>query len=219
VIETSDEAVAFFEERLLRFGVPQLAHLIGCSQDEARVHLLEHIRVCFDCCHFAVEYEDPLEALARLVAAGIRVGRVQLSSALQVPATADPVVIRRLQPFADAVYLHQVVEQLGGDLRHFPDLPPALASADGRVPGEWRIHFHVPLFTSRYEAFDSTQAYVRSVIEAVWRTGATRHLEIETYTWDVLPGGLKVDLAESIAREFGWVLGVAESLAGHPRTG
>jgi hypothetical protein len=206
LIETSDEAVAFFEHWLLPLGAPHLAGTVGSSADAAREQLLEHIRVCFDCCHFAVEYEDPAAALARLRAAGIRVGRVQLSSALLVPSPAGAAVIERLGAFADPVYLHQVVEQRSGDLRHFPDLKDALISAQGRATGQWRIHFHVPLFTSRYEAFESTQSYVRKVIETVWQSGATRHLEIETYTWDVLPAGLKMDLLESIAREYEWVL-------------
>jgi sugar phosphate isomerase/epimerase len=212
LIETSDEAIVFFDRWLLPLGTPQLAAALGVSESQARDSLLDHIRVCFDCCHFAVEYEDPGRAIDRLRAAGIRIGRVQLSSALHVPATSDHAVVERLRPFADPVYLHQVVERHDGELRHFPDLRPALANAEGRATGEWRIHFHVPLFTSQYGAFDSTQPYVRTVIEAVWRTGATRHLEIETYTWDVLPAGLKVDLLESIAREYEWVLGAMRAL-------
>lgn len=206
VLETTDETIEFFERRLLPLGVPRLASALGVDADRARASLLEHIGVCFDCCHFAVEYEDPIAALARLRNAGIRVGRVQLSSALQVPPTTDPAVMDRLRAFADPVYLHQVVEQRGSALRRFPDLPPAIASAEGRTTGEWRIHFHVPLFTSRYEDFDSTQPYVGEVIDRVMQTGATTHIEIETYTWDVLPEGLKVDLLESIAREYEWVL-------------
>ena len=211
-IETSAEAIAFFERWLLPAGAPYLAERLGTSVDAARAHLLEHVRVCFDCCHFAVEYEDPVAAMERLRAAGIRIGRIQLSSALRVPPTGDANVIEQLRPFADAVYLHQVVEKENGAHRHFPDLAPALAAARGRATGEWRIHFHVPLFTSRYEAFESTQSYVRKVIETVLQTGAAHHLEIETYTWDVLPAGLKVDLLESIAREYGWVLDTIRSL-------
>jgi hypothetical protein len=65
----------------------------------------------------------------------------------------------------------------------------------------------VPLFAREYESFASTQDYVRSVIDLAKRSRITGHLEIETYTWDVLPPGLKVDLLESIAREYDWVLG------------
>ncbi|HEV3486670.1 MAG TPA: metabolite traffic protein EboE, partial [Vicinamibacterales bacterium] len=180
LIETSDEAIAFFERWLLPSGAPQLAAALGVSANQARDILFEHIRVCFDCCHFAVEYENPVAALDRLRAAGIRVGRVQLSSAIEVPAGRAGAAFERLRAFADPVYLHQVVEEGGRELRHFPDLPPAIADAEHRDRGRWRIHFHVPLFAERYETLESTQPYVRRVIEAVARSGATHHLEIET---------------------------------------
>ena len=174
------------------------------------------MRVCFDCCHFAVEFEDPLQSLARLSHAGIQIGRVQLSSALKVrvpPGDHDTAaVVRRLRPFAEPTYLHQVVERQGAEpLRHFPDLDDALAAASVQapdVPRDWRIHFHVPLFTADYGGLESSQADVRTVLQAVPDSNLTHHLEIETYTWDVLPPDLKTDVSESIAREYEWVLGV-----------
>jgi sugar phosphate isomerase/epimerase len=209
-LENTDETLAFFTQRLLPAGAPLLATSLGIGEDEARERLLEHIQVCFDCCHFAVEYEDAAGAIERLRAAGIRIGRVQLSSALRVQfpanAAAAAETAARLEPFADAVYLHQVVEDSSGALRRYPDLSDALSRANEAAAKEWRIHFHVPLFTRSYDRFESTQDYVRDVLGTVLRTGATRHLEIETYTWDVLPAGLKRDLLESIAREYEWVL-------------
>jgi hypothetical protein len=209
-LENTDETLAFFTQRLLPAGAPLLAAAMGIGEDEARQRLLEHIQVCFDCCHFAVEYEDAAGAIERLRAAGIRIGRVQLSSALRVQfpanAAAAAETAARLEPFADAVYLHQVVEDSSGALRRYPDLSDALSRANEAAAKEWRIHFHVPLFTRSYDRFESTQDYVRDVLGTVLRTGATRHLEIETYTWDVLPAGLKRDLLESIAREYEWVL-------------
>ena len=183
VLENTDETIAFFE----RANVPR-----------------DYIQVCFDCCHFAVEYEDPIAALARLKRAGIRIGRVQLSSALRVPAGGEP---DRLRPFAESVYLHQTVARCDDRLYRFPDLDRAL---DAHARGcEWRVHFHVPLFTCEYEHFQSTQDYVRNVILAAMSDSITTHLEIETYTWDVLPGALKVDLLDSIRREYEWVLSCA----------
>lgn len=216
-LETSDETIAFFDRWLLTHGAPDLARRLGLSEADARTALLEHIRVCFDCCHFAVEYEDPLTALARLRAAGLKIGRIQLSSAIRVPMPSDRsaarVVTARLEPFADSTYLHQVVARTGGDLRHFPDLTHALA-CDGGCGEEWRIHFHVPLFTRDYQGLGSTQDYVARVIHAAADGTTTRHLEIETYTWDVLPAALKLDLLDSIGREYAWVL---ETLASTPR--
>jgi sugar phosphate isomerase/epimerase len=212
-LENTDETLAFFERWLLPSGAPQVAAALGLSPDEARAAIREHVRLCFDCCHFAVEYEDPIVALDRLAAAGIRIGRIQLSSALRASMPAAPAgvahVTERLRPFADSTYLHQVIARRDGRLDHFPDLGDALAACGGDCGGsEWRIHFHVPLFLGDYGGLESTQAYVRTVIDAARDGGLTRHLEIETYTWDVLPPDLKVDLLESIDREYGWVLGV-----------
>jgi sugar phosphate isomerase/epimerase len=208
-LETSDETIAFFEDWLMPVGAPLLAGLLGMSTAEARAALTDHIRVCFDCCHFAVEHEDPVEALGKLQRAGIRIGRIQLSSALRVtvPAAAEAAaaVFDRLRPFADATYLHQVVARYNERLEHFPDLSDALEAGHAR-DAEWRIHFHVPLFLDTYGRLDSTQDDVRRVIEAAFDDPVTTHLEIETYTWDVLPPELKLDLLESIGREYEWVM-------------
>ena len=155
----------------------------------------DHLTVCFDACHSAVAYEDPVQALDALDAAGIRVGKAQLSAALTVPGSAH----EELRAFADPIYLHQVTER--GSLRTWPDLPEAL-SANGSE--EWRVHFHVPIFVARYGALESTQDHLERCIRRV----RTSHLEIETYTWDVLPADLKASPVDSIAREYEWVLDV-----------
>ncbi len=113
-----------------------------------------------------------------------------------MPATAHA----ELRAFADPIYLHQVTERGSG--RTWPDLPEALAADGGGE--EWRVHFHVPIFVERYGALQSTQEHLRRCIERV----QTSHLEIETYTWDVLPADLKASSVESIAREYEWVLDV-----------
>lgn len=211
VIETSEEFLEFFEKRLLPGGGPLLAASLGCDLGTAESHLREHVRMCVDCCHFAVEYEDPSAALDRVRAAGVQVGRVQLSSALTVTFPDDEAgcrtLVDRLRRFADSTYLHQVIERRNGTLTHYSDLDVALDRRPSPAGAEWRIHFHVPLFTAEYDGLGSTQRYVREVIDIATRTRATRHFEIETYTWDVLPPGLKIDLLDSIGREYDWVLG------------
>ena len=194
LIENTGEVIAFFNDWLLPIGGPLL---------ESPQLLSDHIRVCFDSCHIAVEYENPAVALARLQAAGIQIGRVQLSSALKVEL---PTKTGRLIPFADSTYLHQVIEDRGMCLHHYPDLPEALAAPAEPAAKEWRIHFHVPLFTTAYDGFQSTQEDVRAVLALAVRDGFTRHLEIETYTWDVLPAALKLDMLDSITREYEWVM-------------
>jgi sugar phosphate isomerase/epimerase len=157
---------------------------------------LEKVQLCFDACHSAVAYEEPEEALDALDGAGIRVGKAQLSAALIVPADAH----EELRAFADPVYLHQVTER--GSQRSWPDLPEALADNGGGE--EWRVHFHVPIFVERYGALRSSQDHLERCIRRV----RTSHLEIETYTWDVLPPDLKASSVDSIAREYEWVLDV-----------
>ena len=77
----------------------------------------------------------------------------------------------------------------------------------------------MPLFTREYDAFGSTQDYVREVLALALQQRFTTHLEIETYTWDVLPPGLKMDLGESIAREYEWVLqALGQPTASRPPT-
>lgn len=206
VIETTDETIAFFE-RLLAEGVRLLARELGGAAAAERV-LREHIRVCFDCCHVSVEHEDPIAALGRLSAAGIAVGRVQLSSALRVDMPRDPegaaAIAARLSPFADATYLHQVIcRHDDHQLEHAADLDKALTT---QTPGEWRVHFHVPLFQDDFDGLASTQRDVRRVLDEARHAPFTHHLEIETYTWDVLPPSLKADLLDSVAREYEWVL-------------
>ena len=214
VIENTDETIDYFNRWLMGRGAPALAAALGIATREAERELRDHVRVCFDCCHFSVEHEDPRAALARLRAAGIRIGRIQLSSALCVNMPADrqasAPILDRLRPFADSTYLHQVITRNDSQMEHYPDLAEALDHGGG---GDWRIHFHVPLFTNEYEGLQSSQADVRDVLATVTAEPVTTHLEIETYTWDVLPGPLKIDLLESIAREYDWVLGAVAILS------
>jgi hypothetical protein len=158
----------------------------------------------------AVEFEDAAAGLGALRAAGIRVGKVQVSAGLRL--TFDPSdrgLVEALRPFAEGVYLHQVVERRGGGLTRYVDLPDALAAAagDGGGPREWRIHFHVPLFREELGRFASTQDYLRGVLALLRRDPHAPHLEVETYTWDVLPEEYRrEDIASAVARELRWVL-------------
>jgi hypothetical protein len=216
LIENSGELIAFYHEWLLPFGAPHLAKALGVSTAAAQQYLLDHIQVCLDTCHVAVEYEDPETVLDRFARAGIQVGRVQVSSALRVPLPDAPDrrarLAEQLEPFAESSYLHQVIEQRDdGTLHQHRDLIDALPFIQEPRARQWRIHFHVPLFMEEYGLFGSTQAEIRSTFRRLNEAPFTRHLEIETYTWEVLPPALKLDLLESIEREYRWVL---EELSG-----
>jgi sugar phosphate isomerase/epimerase len=208
VMETSADAVAFFERHLLcRESVADFAALSGLEARRAEEVLRRHLGVCLDACHAAVEFEDPAEALRALGAAGIRIPKVQVSAGLRV-VRPDREALVALRRFAEGVYLHQVVIRSGDTLRRHVDLPRALDQAHpGALGDEWRIHFHVPLFEERLGPFQNTAPFLDALLPLLARTGATRHLEVETYTWEVLPEehrGIPVD--EAIARELAFVL-------------
>jgi hypothetical protein len=206
LVENTAEFVSFFRDHVLRQGVSALAASMSCTAKHAEEVLRNHICVCLDTCHFAVEHENAAQVLGGLHAEGIRVGRLQISSALRVEIPAGPSEREHLRaslaPFADPVYLHQVI----GDAERFHDLPDALEALPSARGREWRIHFHVPLFTRDYVDFGSTQDEILPFFDLLRKKPFTRHLEIETYTWSVLPPERKGDLLESILREYRWVL-------------
>jgi sugar phosphate isomerase/epimerase len=210
-LETVDETVRFFEDHLFAArAVAGFGRLAGLGRGESETALRRHLGVCFDACHMAVEFEDAAAGLGALGAAGIRVGKVQVSAGLRVRMDPrDRALAEALRPFAEGVYLHQVVERRDGGLVRYLDLPEALESAarDGSGPREWRIHFHVPLFRKELGRFASTQDYLRGVLDLLRCEAHAPHLEVETYTWDVLPEAYRrEDIATAVARELRWVL-------------
>ena len=203
-LETIAEAIAFFENRLYsRAGVARVASLTGQSAAAAESALRRHLGLCYDVCHAAVEFEDAKASVAQLRAAGIAIGKLQLSSALRV-ASLDAESLHHLAAFAEPVYLHQAVERSGGRLRRYADLPEALGAA--AAGAELRVHFHVPVFLDKMEHFGTTQGFLAEILALHRAEPISRHLEVETYTWDVLPEAYRVaDLGSAIARELNWV--------------
>ena len=211
LIENAAEVVDYFQKELLPIGGAYLASHLGISCLRAEAYLLEHIRVCYDTCHFAVEYEDPTSVFKQFQAAGIQIGKIQISAALQVDLQASAeqrrLVMERLRPFAESTYLHQVIERdADGTLHHYPDLAIALPKLEKSTAVELRTHFHVPIFIHDYQLLQSTQDDIVNVLDLLRSNHACNHLEIETYTWEVLPEGMKLDLLASIQREYEWVL-------------
>jgi hypothetical protein len=211
LLENSREVAAFFREWLLGGGGPVLAADFGVPVAEARRLITDHLQVCLDTCHLAVAYEDPEEALQTYDEVGIRVGKVQVTAGLKAELAVDAAtradLARQLAPFTGSPYLHQVIAKgRGGALRQFQDLGLALPELPESHDRQWRVHYHMPLFIERHQLLHSTHTETRAVLELLRRRGFCRHLEIETYTWEWLPAGLKEDLLESLHREYLWVL-------------
>jgi len=207
LLETVAETVAFFRDHLYsRRAATTLASLAGLEVHGAEDALHRHLGACLDLCHAAVEFEDPADCLDSLAGAGIPIAKIQVTAGLRIArVTADSVA--GLQSFDDGVYLHQVVERASGALHRYVDIDAACASDRWRGGNcEWRVHFHVPVYVEDLDGFSSTQPFVRAMLALHRQQTRSPHLEVETYTWSVLPAHARdVPIDEAIARELLWV--------------
>ncbi len=212
LLETTAEAVGFFENFLFSAkALARFAALSGRSTATAETLLRRHLGLCLDVCHAAVEFEAPADSLDLLRGAGIGVMKLQLSSALVVPSM-NRAAAELLHRFNDGVYLHQVVERGPNGLVRFLDLPQALstwAESGNRAEDgcEWRVHCHMPVFhDAPLGHFATTQPMLLDMLALQRDYGVSSHLEVETYTWDVLPSELRVRCIDTaISREIAWV--------------
>jgi sugar phosphate isomerase/epimerase len=207
LLETSAETVRFFKEHLFsRTATERLAELAGLERPQAEEAARTHLGVCLDACHAAVAFEEPNEAVTAYRNAGIGIAKLQISAALHIPRM-DEATLERLRPFAEEVYLHQVAERSKAGFARYVDLPDAInAWRPGGAPREWRIHYHVPIFRADLGPFLSTQPFLRQILAAHRAAPISSHLEIETYSWEVLPKAYReADLSTALTRELLWV--------------
>jgi hypothetical protein len=192
LLETTNETLDFFDR--LRDEHP----------NDSR--LAEFLGVNYDTCHLAVEFENPSESLGKLRRHGVKISKLHLSSALKLrPA---PESLAALAAFADDTYLHQVVSRgADGKLTRHKDLDAALA-APKSPEEEWRIHFHIPLHSPRAAWFDNTTDHLLGVLDVLQADPhLCSHLEMETYTWEVMPQELKSQsVVEQLSAEYDWCL-------------
>jgi sugar phosphate isomerase/epimerase len=171
------------------------------------------VGVCLDTCHLAVSFADPVDTVAEIHAAGLSVVKVQASAALQVEDPASDAARAALADFTEPRYLHQVRERTeSGTVLGADDLPTAHTELPGTSP--WRVHFHVPLHARPAAPLSATTDVLRTTIAAlrstvdVNDTAELPHVEVETYTWSVLPetagNGGDTALIRGIAAELRW---------------
>ena len=198
-LETTAEAVTFFE---------------GLRKDRPNDDRLDrHLGVNYDTCHLAIEFEEAASSIRELQRNKIKISKIHFSSALKVKPTRE--ARRELAAFVEPVYFHQVIARWpDGRITRAKDLDIALAEStaldtlpDTQLP-EWRIHFHIPLHSRPTELFDTTSHQILGVIDLLAENPALcRHIEMETYTWEVLPGALKKrDVVDQLADEYAWTL-------------
>lgn len=195
VLETTEEALQFFARLFAA------AEARGQSGPARR-----HLGVCYDVCHQSVEFEDVAESIRRLEQANVRINKVHITCALRLERPGEnPDGREALAHFAEPRYLHQTLaRQMNGRIARRVDLngelcaspPSEFASAE-----EWRIHFHVPVNAETIGPLGTTRGDLRTALQAIAKLPYAPHLEVETYTWGVLPGEHKPSLVDGLTAE------------------
>lgn len=197
--------------RSIRIGLePEPGCVVETTHDAlAPLSAIAHPRIgiCVDTCHLATSFEDPHTAVDALTAAGVPVVKSQLSAALHAEHPHLPEVRTALAAFAEPRFLHQTRTATAAGLRGTDDLGEALGGDTLPDASPWRAHFHVPLHAAPAAPLTSTLPVLRAALTRL--VGGphplTRHLEVETYTWQALPPELRprgrTQLADGIAAE------------------
>ncbi|BCX48816.1 metabolite traffic protein EboE [Haloferula helveola] len=191
--ENTEETLRFFDR------------LLDDAQDHEKVK--RRIGINYDCCHFALEYEDTRSSLEVLRREGLRISKIHLSAALAL----DPrgyAAIDTAARFDEPTYLHQVIERHpDGRILRYTDLPDAIAAYGPDNDAEqWRVHFHIPLDHDPEEPLKSTRVQASDTLKlCLDDPEMCTHFEIETYTWGVLPPEMQRPVEEQIAGEYRWV--------------
>ena len=204
-LETTEDVLAFFAGPIQEDGESYLAFKMRISEEKAKELISRHLGICFDTCHFALQFEDLTDSIKRISDAGILISKIQISSAL---CTHNSDAARsELQAFCDPVYLHQVKSRNNNHaITSYNDLDNALQTSESS-DDEWRIHFHVPLYFEKYGALGSTiNELTPSFFETI-KELEIECLEIETYTFNVLPPELQTKgIVKSVTSEYQWLL-------------
>ncbi len=198
LLENHREFVDWYTDMLIPFAITA-----GVPEEWVR----RHIHICFDVCHYGVSFDKPAESLQELAAKNISIGKIQISSALRVDLRNQALErIEAIKQYEEPTYLHQVKAlKKDGSYDQFKDLSEALEQFKEGVYDEWRVHFHVPLFLDSYGLLNSTQAEISETLSYHQSHNLTRMMEIETYTWGVLPSEYQENIETSVAREITYI--------------
>ena len=170
----------------------------------------EYIGVCFDVCHQAVEFEDVADSIEQFFQHGIRINKVHITNAVELLNPSENAAGRQaLCQFVEPRYLHQTYAR-------FPDgrietrLDLTLRDIQCEPADEflqassWRVHFHVPIFAETLGPLHTTRKDLAAALRKVATLTYAPQMEVETYTWPVMPGESGSDsppLAVLIAQE------------------
>ena len=195
VLETTAETLAFFQRLRER------------AADASALELVQtHLGVCYDVCHQAVEFEDVAASIRSLAAAEIRINKVHITCAIEIANPgSNPAALAALARYVEPRYLHQTFARTAtGSIVKQVDLDAPLAttpSPEFRDASMWRVHFHVPVDAEHLGPLGTTRGELKRALAVVPELNYAPHLEVETYTWEVLPGGGTPNIVEGFTRE------------------
>ena len=212
-LETTGETLSFLREHVFSGAGRAAFAAAGGPARDAEERLRRRIGICIDTCHLSCRYEDLLSSLEDIDREGARVVKVQLSSALELLRPAErPEALARLVGFSEPRYLHQTLAETPGGVVALADLPEVLDS-EGKLRGDLsaasrlRTHFHVPLCWEGDAELGTTRPDLERALQAL--AERCDHLEVETYTFDVLPEAERArydhDPVRMIVAELEWV--------------
>jgi sugar phosphate isomerase/epimerase len=195
-LDTTPSAIEFFTKKLWP----------AARERGSLERVRTHIGLCFDVCHQAVAFEEIDRSIAAIHEAGVRINKIHVTCALELRDPANNDTARRaLAEYAEPRYLHQTKARLADgrvltqfDLDASFTLDPPTEFLEAPI---WRTHFHVPVDAERLGPLATTRAELRAALAAARQLPYAPHLEVETYTWDVMPGGAPRDLVDRLTRE------------------
>jgi hypothetical protein len=148
-------------------------------------------------------FEDAHESIRALTSAGVRNAKAQLSSALELLEPRNAEARAALMSFAEPRFLHQArTRAASGELLGADDLDQLASLPDERA---WRVHFHVPIHRASFGSLGTTRSFLEAALPPLAALDPLPHLEVETYTWSVLPEAERphsdADLMRGLAAE------------------
>ena len=211
VLRDTADVVKFFSQWLLPRGGAMLSDRMQLSNGSAGEAILRHVRIALDTAHAAVVWDDAAATLDAFAEHGIRIGRLQVSSAIEIEVPADEAaqktMAEHLGAFTSPTLLQQVVGWQDGEIKQrFDDLPDAIAVIGKSAGQTWRIHTHAPLLADRYGVFASTRAETSAWLREIARRGIDiGMIELRSANWEVVPHDDRGPLESMIMQEAAWV--------------
>lgn len=211
VLRDTADVVKFYSQWLLPRGGAMLSDRMQLSNGSAGEAILRHVRIALDTAHAAVVWDDAAASLDAFAQHGIRIGRLQASSAIEievpVETDAQKTMAEHLGAFVSPSLLQQVVGWLDGEIvQRFDDLPDAISAIEASAGQTWRIHTHAPLLADRYGVFASTRAETAAWLREIAGRGVdVGMIELRSANWDVVPHDDRGPLESMIMQEAEWV--------------